>query len=1060
MLPKDSKTNSGMTKLVAVILLASQTTTIFADEQAAKKVRFNRDVLPILSDACFNCHGPDAKTREADLRFDDEKSAKAARDGVPAIVPFRPQESEFIQRILSDDESEAMPPPESRRQLSRQEKETLKLWIEEGAAWEKHWAFIKPERPALPEVQNTSWPRNGIDHFILARLEKEGLKPSPQASNEKLIRRVTFDLTGLPPTPTEVSAFLADDSPDAYERLVDRLLVSPRYGETMAIPWLEAARFADTDGYQYDGPRYMWRWRDWVIDAYNQHMPFDQFTIEQLAGDLLPNASLDQKIATGFNRNHRYNSEAGIVVEEFLLENAVDRVDTTSTVWMGLTMGCARCHDHKYDPFSQKEYYQLIAYFNNVPEAGRAIKAGNSEPYIVAPTSLQQVRLNELELKIQAAKEALTSNELITRQRAWEQDVASGNSKVDSAMVLRQLNEHYPFDESLPPGAKPQSGKPLYQAGPFGKAIVFDGQTVVAVTNKTEGKGKKQTSRFSNFSCTDQYSLAFWLRPDDVKNGVIVCRQNQGMGRQGTSLELRDGHLVYSVISRWIAGAGIVETKEKLEPGKWVHVTISNDGSQRATQQKIYINGREVPVRVILNTNSNTGGAGGSEPLRLGGGPHGENFKGAIDDFRYYRRELRSQEALALAESTYVTRIAAIPASERTESQENKIRLWFNEHGPGKDVYNQYIAAIAERDRYRKTLPTSMVMQENREPKKTFVRVRGVYNSYGDEVGRNVPTVLPSMPAEYPRSRLGFAKWLVSGDNPLTARVTVNRYWQKYFGTGIVKTSEDFGIQGEKPTHPELLDWLATEFVRSGWNVAEMQKLIVTSAAYRQSSNVTPVLLERDPDNRLLARGPRVRLSGPKLRDQALFASGLLVENIGGPSVSPYQPENLWIEMSMGRRYRQSKGSDLFRRSLYTVWKRTVNPPSMAILDAADREACWVRAKRTNTPLQALTLLNETAFVESARHLGERIIREGHDDPIGFAYKVVASRKPTPQERSILTDALSDYRDEYKSDIEAAKKLIATGTTPVPKDLDPVELAVFATLANVLLNLDEVVTNE
>jgi len=1035
-----------------------------ATVNASEEIRFNRDVLPILSDTCFTCHGPDSNTREADLRFDHELSAKADRDGFPAIVPSKPQASEMIRRILSDDEYEVMPPSDFRRRLTDEEKQTLQLWIAQGAKWEKHWAFLSPERPKLPEVSNAAWPRNGIDHFVLARLHAESLTPAPEAPKETLIRRVTLDLTGLPPTPEEVAAFLTDQRPDAYEHLVDRLLKSPRYGERMAMPWLEAARFADTDGYQYDGPRTMWRWRDWVIDAYNQNMPFDQFTIEQLAGDLLPNPTLEQQIATGFNRNHRYNSESGLVVEEFLLENAVDRVDTTNTVWQGLTMGCARCHDHKYDPVSQKDYYQLIAFFNNVPEAGRAIKFGNSEPYIPAPTKPQQKQLAEFEQKVATAKEALSSAKMISSQRAWEKDVANGKANIDSAMILRSLKEHYSLDGTVPKGAKvavaEKAGEAKFTPGVFGQAMLFEGDTVVTIPNDTTGEGKAKKQRFEGFGCTNKFSLSFWLRPDNVDHGVVFSRQQTSMGRRGVSLEFKEGHLVFSVISRWIAGAGVVKTKEKLKPNEWVHVTVSNDGSQRATAQKIYLNGELVPVSIPINTNSNTGGASEKDPLRIGGGPHGKNFVGAIDDFRYYTRELWPEEVTALAEKTFVRKIATMPPAKRTESQETKLRIWFHEHGPNQEALKAYTAAVAARDKFVSTLPTCMVMAESPQPKQTFIRVRGVYNNLGEEVKRDVPSVMPSLPNDYPRNRLGYAKWLVSGENPLTARVTVNRYWQKYFGTGIVKTSEDFGVQGAKPSHPKLLDWLATEFVDSGWDVAAMQKLIVTSATYRQASNMTPEMLQRDPKNRLLARGPRIRLPGPVLRDQAMFVSGLLVEKIGGPSVSPYQPSNLWIEMSMGQRYKQSKGDDLFRRSLYTIWKRTVNPPSMAILDAADRESCWVGVKRTNTPLQALTLLNETAFVESALHLGQRMLNEGADDPIGFGFRLVTASDPSDRERAILTAALAEYRNEFKADPGSAKKLIAKGATPAPKDTNAVELAAHMSLANVLLNLDQVVTNE
>ena len=1016
-------TSLPMFRLSAVIALA-----FVAVPVATARVTFNRDVLPILSDTCFACHGPDSATREAGLRLDREKDAKRTRKGISAIVPGDPEASEMIKRIFTDDPDDVMPPPDSRRGLTDKEKQFLREWIKDGAKWEKHWAFVAPKSPPVPPAKDPAWPINPIDHFILRTLTKEDLTPSAPASKEKILRRVTLDLTGLPPTLAEREAYLKDDRPDAFERVVDRLLASPRYGETMALPWLEAARFADTDGYQYDGPRIMWPWRDWVINAYNENKPFDQFTIEQLAGDLLPNSTLDQKIATGFNRNHRYNSEAGLVPEEFLLENAVDRVDTTSTVWLGLTMGCARCHDHKYDPLSQENYYQMLAFFNNVPEAGRAIKGGNSEPYIPAPTIPQRKELARLESEIASLKAEL--------EPALEStDGLSAEGKPD--LVLQGLNYRHPEGPLRFPESKP-----------------------VKIADKPIGKNKKGPARFEIFSPLKQYSVSLWVKPTETGQGTIISRQSGNTRRTtGMNLRFRDGHLQFSVITRWIAGVAMVETKEKLPANQWSHVTFTFRGQLRASNQHIYVNGREAPLNIIHNTNSNTGSAKKGTPLLIGGYP-GDLFQGSVRQVRVYQRPLREREILALSEPSSLSQIIALPEDKRTDAQKAKLKTALLEHGPAKAIYQKLIAARTKRDQFLRSLPNTMVMLENPEPKKTFVRRRGVYNDYGKKVTRDVPEILPPFPEGAPRNRLGLAQWIVSPDNPLTARVTVNRYWQKYFGTGLVKTSEDFGVQGEKPSHPELLDWLASEFVRSGWDVKNLQKLIVTSATYRQQSNLTPKLLEVDPYNRLLARGPRLRLPGHIIRDQALALSGLLVEKVGGPSVSPYQPANLWIEMSMGMRYKPSKGDDLFRRSLYTIWKRTVNPPSMAILDAADREACWVGVKRTNTPLQALTLLNETAFVESARKLAERVLRENPKDSVTHAFRLVTQRDPRPDEKEILTGALKEYLANFKADPASAKDITSIGSSPVPKDLDAIQLAAHTTLANVLLNLDEVITKE
>ncbi len=1028
-----------VTSLVFAVALTGQ-----AVENEAP-IRFNRDIRPILSDKCFFCHGPDSTHREAGLRLDRETEAKANLDGVAAFVAGNPDASEAITRIFHDDPDELMPPPKSKRELTPGEKDLLRRWVAQGAPWEEHWAFVAPETPALPPVAAGDWPRNAIDHFVLARLESEGLAPSPEASKATLIRRVTLDLTGLPPTPAEVDAFLADDSADAYEKVVDRLLKSKRFGETMALPWLDASRYADTDGYQFDGPREMWPWRDWVIDAYNRNLPFDQFTIEQLAGDLLPAPSQAQIIATGFNRNHRYNSEAGLVVEEFLLENAVDRVDTTSTVWLGLTMGCARCHDHKYDPISQKDYYQLIAYFNAVPEAGRAVKYGNSEPYITAPSPEESAKLKDYDAEIADLE---TSPDSPAFDAAYEKWLATGPVAA-APIVAHGLEAHVKFD-ALGEDILALEGRPTFVDGVRGMAARLDGKSVLDV------------GRFGRFRADDRFSLSFWMRPDDVSEGVILSRQKGGTTRPGVVVELKDGKLQFLLITRWVAGAGVVETVDPIEAGKWVHVTVTNDGSQSANHQRIYLNGRAAVTRILHNTNSNTGGVGEKEIFRVGGGVHGPNFQGSIDELRYYGRTLEDLEIELISEAAGVEEIVALPESQRSGRQKNLPRAWFREHGSPENAerFSRLAKLREERVKFHDSLPTTMVMRDHPGRNTSHIRIRGVYNDLGEEVQRDVPEFLPPMHADYPKNRLGFARWLVDGNHPLTARVTVNRWWQRYFGGGLVKTSEDFGVQGALPSHPELLDWLATELVRAGWDIKAMQKLIVMSAAYRQSSNISPAMRERDPDNRLLARATRMRLPGHTLRDQALFVGGLLEERIGGPSVYPYQPDNLWEEMSMGMKYTESKGADLFRRSLYTVWKRTVNPPSMAILDAADREACWVKTKRTNTPLQALTLLNEKAFVESARHLATRLLEPGVTDPVDSGFRLVTGRSPVASERAVLAHALQEYRHEFQAAPDEAKKLIAYGTTPVPAGIDPVELAALTAWANLLLNLDETLTRE
>lgn len=966
----------------------------------ADTIDFNREVRPILSDNCFQCHGPDAAQRKGDLRLDTEEGALAV------LVAGNPDESPLIERIIHEDLEERMPPSDSPKQLTESQKVTLHDWIEQGALWAKHWAFVAPVKTALPQVRNESWTRHEIDHFVLKHLKDAGLAPSPEASKATLLRRLSLDLTGIPPSPEQVAAFVNDDSPKALDQLITRLFQSPRYGEHMAWQWLEAARYADTDGYQNDGPRDMWRWRDWVIEAYNANMPFDQFTIEQLAGDLLPNASLEQTIATGFNRNHRYNSESGLVLEEFLLENAVDRVDTTSTIWMGITAGCARCHDHKYDPLSQKEYYQLIAYFNNVPESGRAIKFGNSEPWIKAPTRAQQRRWETLRGHVDKAKAALEreSEAIGAAMKEWMRSSHSGAPLLADALALHKT-------------------KTLSEPTALGK--------------------------IPGLICNNRFSIAFRLSPKDVSDGAILSSESPGGERQGILIRLKDGHLRFQIITRWIAGVATLETLQTLETNETIHVAMTNDGTQRAKGMCIYVNGKRVETRVLHNTNSNKSGDNHGAAMKFGTSPHVAPYQGQLEDLRFYaKRTLTEREVSLLAAS----------------QGEEAVRHRFLEHG-ATGLLKELAMELRATDKalldFEDGLPTSMIMEEPTEAKPTFVRDRGIYDAMGERVNRGTPAVFPAMPRRFPNNRLGFAQWLVSGDHPLVARVTVNRYWQRLFGRGLVKTAEDFGAQGSPPSHPELLDWLAVDFMENGWDLQHLIRQIVSSATYRQSSVITESHRLQDPDNRLLSRAMRRRLPGNVLRDQALSVSGLLVETQGGPSVKPYQPAKLWREAS-NFSYKVGKGDDLYRRSLYTYWKRTLAPPAMAMLDTADREWCSVRPKRTNTPLQALTLLNETAFYEAARHLGERFIsRKGSlSDQIAFVFQALTSRLPTKEESVVLENALVTYTNAFADDVDAARASLHVGQSPVPKEIDPIELAAATALANMLLNLDEVTTRE
>lgn len=994
-------------------------------------IDFGRHVRPILSENCFQCHGPDEAKRKAGLRLDTEAGLLGdLGGGRAAVVPKKPDASELIRRIRHPDPQERMPPASSKKQLGEAEIQRLVRWVEEGAVWEKHWAFVAPRRPALPSVKDDLWVRNAIDRFILHRLEKEGLFPSPQASRETLIRRANLDFTGLPPTLDEVERFAGDDRPAAYERLLDRLLQSPRYGEHMAWQWLEASRYADTDGYQNDGPRDMWRWRDWVIEAYNRNLPFDRFTIEQLAGDLLPSPAAEQMIATGFNRNNRYNSESGLDFEEFLLENAVDRVDTTSTVWMGLTMGCARCHDHKYDPISQREYYQLIAYFNNVPESGRAIKYGNSEPWIKAPTRQQQARLRFLQARKDTAKAALERAEwkIASAQNQWE--AGAQDRRFNKPVVPDGLSHRFAFDAPI----------------------------------ATDGQNGVRLEKIPHLICNGRFSIAFWMTSELVEQGAILSNELKGTTRNGILVQFSKGRLRFHIITNWSPGVATLETKARLAPGQTVHIVLTNDGTQRAKGMRIYINGVQAETRTLHNSNSNKSGADFGGVMQVGASHHVPGWKGIIRDLRFYNRHtLTPEEAILLAEPSRIAEIIDIETDARTKRQSAKLRDYYlNHESPPSIARLAKNLRRAESDllAYLDSLPTTMVMEEAPSPKRTRVRVRGLYHQKGETVKRNVPAALPPMPEHFPKNRLGFARWLVDEKHPLTARVIVNRHWQWLFGRGLVKTPEDFGAQGSFPSHPQLLDWLAVEFMESGWNVRHLLKTIANSATYRQSSAVSQKSLALDPDNELLSRAPRRRLPGNVLRDQALFVGGLLVEQEGGPSVKPFQPEGLWKEAS-NFTYTIGKGQDLYRRSLYTYWKRTLAPPSMALLDTADREWCSVRPRKTNTPLQALTLLNEPAFFESAAGLGRRILQHpgNQEEKLRFAFASVTARQPTLEESAALEQALQSYREEFTEKPDAAAKALKNKNNP-ENTKHNVEQAAYTALANMLLNLDETTVRE
>ncbi|HEY2251820.1 MAG TPA: PSD1 and planctomycete cytochrome C domain-containing protein [Planctomycetaceae bacterium] len=1013
-------------KSAALLVAASLSFfTAFASAAEPSPVNFSRDVLPILSDNCFACHGPDQSNRKADLRLDTKDGA--LRTDNPIIVPGKSGESDLVVRIMSTDPNEVMPPPKSNRQLKPGQIEMLKRWIDEGAAWGKHWAYEAPKRPAPPVVKAAAWPKNPIDRFLLDRLERDGLQPAPEASRETLIRRVTLDLTGLPPTLAEVDAFLRDRADMAYENLVDRLLNSPHYGERMAWEWLDAARYADTNGYQGDPTRSMWYWRDWVIDALNRNMPFDRFTVEQLAGDLLPNPSRSQLIATGFHRNHMINGEGGRIAEESRVDYVQDRVETTGTVWMGLTFNCCRCHDHKFDPFTQREYYQLSAYFNSIDESGGTDAYPQARPVLALPTPAQEQRIADLKSREQAANQqrADLEQKLRAAQPEWEKSLADAAGKLPAP----------DWTPLVPTEMKSEAGAVL--------AAAPDDAILVGGPNPAQ----------------DSFSLTATLK---------------GPAFTGIRIEaLPDAAFANSGPGRADNGNFVLTEFKVLLDGKPVPLTaISGDYEQGGFPVSATVDGKNEtgwavasefgkPHAALLEAKfpSGTNLANRQVVIRLEfKSPHVSHVLGK---FRISTTDSPAATLRPVPEGVRST--LALAAEQRNDAQKKELADYYlNSSTAFDEVKRQADGARQAREQAEREVATTMIVRDLAKPRDTFILVRGVYDKYADKVALGVPATLPPLAADAPPNRLALARWLVSPEHPLTARVTVNRYWQLFVGTGIVKTAEDFGVQGEKPSHLELLDWLACEFLESGWNVKHMHRLIVTSAAYRQSSKVAPALAERDPENRLLARGPRYRLPSWMIRDQALAASALLVDKIGGPAVKGYQPPGIWEDATFGQiRYVQEQGEALYRRSLYTFWRRIVGPTMF--FDVANRQTCTVKIVRTNTPLHALVTLNDVTYVEAARALAQSVLLGAAGDDaarITEAFRRTTARPPKPAELEILTRRLAALRQTYSHDEAAAKKLLAVGESKPDPKLSPSELAAWTSLATVLLNLDETISKE
>jgi len=1052
---------------------------IGAAAQEKTPLNYDRDVRPILSENCFYCHGQDPKKRMAGLRLDSLEGATADRHGHAAIAPGKPDESLMYQRITADQVARRMPPVYSNRKLTVAQIAILKRWIEEGGRYDQHWAFIPPQRPPVPETGDP-WVKQPIDAFVLRRMQAERLHPSPPTSPAAWLRRVSLDLIGLPPTPEEQDAFSADAQARgeaAYAAAADRLLASPRYGERMAIDWLDVARYADTHGFNNDAARSMWRWRDWVIQSFNNNMPYNRFLTEQLAGDLMPNATLDDRIATGFGRNHVINSEGGIIEEEYRVEYVTDRVRTLGMAWLGLTLECAHCHDHKFDPITQRDHYRFFAFFNNIAEQGEDGRVANAVPIMPAPTAPQQQKMQELEPAIAALEQSIQSREKNWRWR-----------KADAARALQVAAQgHVPESPVLqvrcetPEEFKAPPGNTFQVPGVVGDACLTG---AIAPKPETAGEGIPVNKRMP-------LTFSFWLQPGAADTNVALLSAmdyspNPVSTIYGKGMEVRliDGELEFRLADRFPAYSIEVRSQgAAVKPGQWRHIAIVYQGPAgqdttrvHASWVRMFADGRELAVRALEDdlslpdakdesSSSHTGFRIGWDNLK-----DSPRYTGLLDEIAVWTKALAPGEISGLFDKQALPYAVAQERHGHASETENG---WLRD-ALSKDTGAALSADIEKLDSLRaellaleRTFPTVMVMADLAKPRETHILQRGSYNAPGEKVEPGVPEqLLGAWPDGAPRNRLGLALWLTKPDHPLTSRVVVNRFWQQLFGVGLVKTSDNFGMQGEWPSHPELLDWLAREFIDSGWNVKALMRRIVLSSTYRQDSSASPELVARDPENRLLARGPRFRLPAEILRDQALEISGLLKNRLGGPSVFPYQTKDLYKGIVVaanypGTKYIQSTGDDLYRRSLYTFWKRTVPHPTMTVFDAPDREVCTVRRSTTNTPLQALTLLNDPIFVEAARKLAERSIKEAGPDPQGrldFAFRLATGRAPDDAERAILRKTLDTMLAEYRTDTSGAKALLEVGASPSDPSIAASELAAYTAVANMILNMDEVIT--
>jgi cytochrome c553 len=1025
---------------------------------AASTVEFNRDILPILTDQCLSCHGPDGNSRQADLRLDRRDNAIE----LGAIVPGKADESELVKRIVSVDPDEIMPPPESHKKLDDRQRKLIRDWIDAGAEYQPHWAFIPPVKPAIPDVEQAGWSKNPIDSFILASLQSNGLSPNAEADLRTLIRRVSLDLTGLPPTPEEIESVLSDPRPGKYERYVDELLTRPTWGEHRARYWMDYARYGDTHGIHLDNYREMYSYRDWVIEAFNENLPFDRFTVEQLAGDLLPNSTLDQQIASGFNRCNITTNEGGIIDEEYAVLYARDRVETTSTVWLALTTGCAVCHDHKFDPISQKEFYQLSAFFNNTTQKVRDGNVRDTPPIIRVPLPQDERRYSELLSEIRKVNSASEDR----RKKAkpdfdkWLGSYSRVRAALENSTVkLPEPTIHLPLTDDLSgslgavidgrwirlPLEKPISG-PVGQVG--GKSWKIS-DVAPSITREV-----RRTSQ-------SPFSVSLWLHLNGDRNSGLVVGSLDDKPARGWQISLSNNKVVVQVLGA--NGKELIKlTSEKQLPKhQWHHLSFSYDGSGKAAGMSVFSGESVLEMKVNDDTLKSVVEFSGG--IRFGSVDKNPVEGGVLlQEVRVFDEQRTPEDFKAIGLHDRIAWL--LSKNKRSEQENSQVEDWYFQ--TLDQEYGRISKQLIELENERASIETkgtiAHVMAERPEKPVAHILMRGEYDKRGDEVSPDTPSALPPMPDSLPRNRLGLAQWLVMKEHPLTARVTVNRFWQEVFGQGLVPSTGDFGLSGAQPTNQPLLDFLSVEFQENDWNVKELFRLMVTSSTYRQSSQVSADKLSVDATNALLSRGPRFRMDGEMIRDYALYVSGLMSRKIGGKSVRPYQPIGVWEAVAMTasdtRFYKEDEGESLYRRSLYTFWKRAAPPPSLEIFNAPTREVCTVKRERTNTPLQALVTLNDPQFIEAARQLAERAMSlkiPSTSEQIQWLSSVVLSRQLLDAERDIVEEGRERLEEFYRSNPDEAKLLLSIGKSPRNEDLDPIQHAVWTMVAHQLLNLDE-----